>query len=445
MTGPSLADLLFAPDPPVAEGDPALYVGDEVHSWGELRARAEAIAAGVEPGRPVPVMLPNGAELVATLFGVWRGGGVYVPLNPRLGPDDLAHARADAEAAAADLPPDAALIQFTSGTTGRPRPVVLTHSGVLTLLDGVIAKLRGGGRPAGGRPPMPNLIPVSLSLWAGIYNVLFALRVGAPVVVMDGFDPVELATLVRRHGIRSTVLPPAAMVALVDDPRVTDLAPLRFVRSITAPLSPLQARRFRDRFGIAVLNSYGQTEIGGEIVGWSAADSRAFGEAKLGSVGRPHAGVEVRTAASGELEVRTPALAAGDLSDRLTTDGWFRTGDVGRVDEDGFVWIEGRLSDMINRGGLKVHPDQVEEVLRLDPGVADAAVVGVPDERLGEVPVAFVVPAPGRLAPTSDGLSGLCRAHLAPYKVPVRFETVDALPRNEVGKLQRAMLKGSGA
>ena len=444
MTGPSLADLLFAPDPPVGEGEPALYVGDEVHTWGDLRARAEAVAAGVEPGRPVPVMLPNGAELVATLFGVWRGGGVYVPLNPRLGPDDLAHARAGAEAAAADLPPDAALIQFTSGTTGRPKPVVLTHGGVLTLLDGVIAKLRGGGRPAGGRPPMPNLIPVSLSLWAGIYNVLFALRVGAPAVVMDGFDPVELATLVRRHDIRSTVLPPAAMVALVDDPRVSDLAPLRYVRSITAPLSPLQARRFRDRFGIAVLNSYGQTEIGGEIVGWNAADSRDFGEAKLGSVGRPHAGVEVRTAASGELEVRTPALAAGDLSDRLTPDGWFRTGDVGRVDEDGFVWVEGRLSDMINRGGLKVHPDQVEEVLRLDPGVADAAVVGVPDDRLGEVPVAFVVPAAGRLAPTSDGLSGLCRTHLAPYKVPVRFEVVDALPRNEVGKLQRALLKGSG-
>ncbi len=442
---PNLGDLLFAPAVPVDPDGPVLHVGDDTWTWAGLRARAEEIAAGIEPGRAVPVMLPNGSELVATLFGVWRAGAVYVPLNPRAGAADLARARAAVEAAAAALDPDAALVQFTSGTTGPPRPVVLTHTGVLTLLDGVIAKLRGGGRPADGRAPMPNLIPVSLSLWAGLYNVLFALRVGAPVVIMDGFDPGELATLVRRHRIRSTVLPPAAMVALVDDPRVTDLAPLRFVRSITAPLSPLQARRFRDRFGIAVLNSYGQTEIGGEIVGWSAADSRDFGDAKLGSVGRPHAGVEVRTADSGELEVRTPALAAGaDVADRLTADGWFRTGDVGRVDEDGFVWIEGRLSDMINRGGLKVHPDQVEEVLRLDPGVADVAVVGMPDGRLGEVPVAFVVPAAGGLAPTSDGLSGLCREHLAPYKVPVRFEMVDALPRNEVGKVQRARLKGSG-
>src|SRR4030095_5634660 len=180
-------------------------------------------------------------------------------------------------------------------------------------------------RPAGDRAPMPNLVPVSLSLWAGIYNVLFALRVGAPVVVMARWDTVELAGLVRRFRIRSTVLPPAAMTVLVDAPRVTDLAPLRYVRSITAPLSPLSARRFRDRFGIAVLNSYGQTEIGGESVGWNAADSRDFGEAKLGSVGRPHAGVEVRTAASGELEVRTPALAAGDLSDRLHPGGSVRT------------------------------------------------------------------------------------------------------------------------
>jgi acyl-CoA synthetase (AMP-forming)/AMP-acid ligase II len=465
MTG--LADLLFAPDPPVDPASPAVHEGERAWSWADMRARAEAVAAdlaaaGVRPGHHVGVMLPNGAELIATLFGVWRSGGVYVPLNPRLGADDLAHALAyvdhrvpaapGARRGGAPTAVGAALVSFTSGTTGRPRPVVLTHDGVLTLLDGVVATLRGpGGRPAADRAPMPNLVPVSLSLWAGIYNVLFALRVGAPVVVMARWDTVELARLVRRFGIRSTVLPPAAMTDLVDDPRVTDLAPLRYVRSITAPLSPLSARRFRDRFGIAVLNSYGQTEIGGEIVGWSAADSRSHGEAKLGSVGRPHAGVELRIAAgSGELEVRTPALSAGyadggGLGDRLTPDGWFRTGDVARIDGDGFVWIEGRVSDMINRGGLKVYPGEVEEVLRLDPAVADAAVVGVPDERLGEVPVAFVEVVAGRVAPTSDGLSGLCREHLAPYKVPMRVEVVDALPRNEVGKVQKVLLRASGS
>ncbi len=499
----SLEDLLFDPADALDPAAPLVHAGGTAYSWDEVRTRATRmadalVAAGVRPGHAVGVMLPSGADIVAALFGVWRAGCVYVPLNPRLTEGEVAHVLTSVDPAAivtvvahedrfagrptvvpdlglsrpepltsgtagspATFDEDVALVQFTSGTTGRPKPVLLTHSGVVTLLDNVLSKLRSGEKGRGAaaaRPPMPNLIPVSLSLWAGLYNVLFAMRVGAPVVVMDGFDPVELAALVKRFGIRSTVLPPAAMTSLVDDERVTDLEPLRFVRSITAPLSPLQARRFRDRFGISVLNSYGQTEIGGEIVGWNAADSREHGDDKLGSIGRPHTGVELRIAdpaedGSGELQVRTPALSAGyadgtDLSDRLTGDGWFRTGDVARIDADGFVWIEGRVSDMINRGGLKVHPAEVEEVLRTSPLVADAAVVGWPDDRLGEVPVAFLVatsPDPDRpgVAPSSDGLSDYCREHLAPYKVPVRFEVIDALPRNEVGKVLKNTLRPS--
>jgi acyl-coenzyme A synthetase/AMP-(fatty) acid ligase len=305
--------------------------------------------------------------------------------------------------------------------------VALHHERVLEGFDQVLGTLRGRStEPA--KAPMPNLVPVSLSLWAGMYQVLFAFRVGAAVVVMDGFDTAEFAELVRRFGIRSTVLPPAAMVMLADDERIDDLAPLRYVRSISAPLSPLQARRFRDRFGISVLNGYGQTELGGEVVGWSAADSKAFGDDKLGAVGRPHRGVEVRTdEGTGELLVRIPGRI----------DDWQRTGDVARIDGDGFVWIEGRVSDMVNRGGLKVHPGEVEEVLRLSSAVADAAVVGVPDDRLGEVPVAFVVES----EPVTDAeLESLCRQHLAPYKVPVRFGRVDALPRNEAGKVVKRQL-----
>jgi acyl-CoA synthetase (AMP-forming)/AMP-acid ligase II len=492
----SLSELLFADDagPP---DDELVHLGERSWTRREVRDRAGDVAAalrgaGVEPGAAVGVMLPNGVDVIATLFGVWQAGGVYVPLNPRLTDDEVGHVLDSVEpvvivttadrAARFALPvvviaddetiatrngvgatdrrhdPDVALIQFTSGTTGRPKPVLLLHSGVLTLLDGVISKLRSGTAakpaPADGsvpapKPPMPNLIPVSLSLWAGLYNVLFAMRVGASVIILDGFDTSELVTAVRRFGLRSTVLPPAAMTMLTDDPDVDDLAPLRFVRSITAPLSPLQARRFKAKFGIAVLNSYGQTEIGGEIVGWNAADSREHGDDKLGSVGRPHVGVTIRAVdddaddvgpdEAGELWVLTPALSGGyadggDLADRLSPDGWFRTGDVGRVDADGFVWIEGRVSSMINRGGLKVHPGEVEEVLRLHPTVADVAVVGAPDDRLGEVPCAFVVLTDGStLEP--EALAALCREHLAPYKVPARFEAIDALPRNEVGKV----------
>jgi acyl-CoA synthetase (AMP-forming)/AMP-acid ligase II len=440
-------------------GADGVVVRDERRTWRrrELQARSAEIAAGlaaagVHAGQAVGVSLPSDGDLVATLFGVWQAGAVYVPINPRLTATEVEAVVAGVEPAALvtragtaarattrRYEPDVALVQFTSGTTGPPKPVLLRHSGVLALLDNVVAKLRSGTAPTG--PPPTNLIPVSLSLWAGIYQILFALRVGAPMVVMARFETVEFARLVREHAVRSVVLPPAAMAMLVDDERVASLEPLRFVRSITAPLSPLQARRFRGRFpGIGLLNGYGQTEIGGEIVGWNAADAREHGEDKLGSVGRPHAGVDVRVdAASGELQVRTLAVAAGyadgsDLGDRLTDDGWFRTGDVGRVDDDGFVWIEGRLSDVVNRGGLKVHPGEVEEVLRLVPEIADAAVVGVPDDRLGEVPWAFVVAAAVE-PPTAARLAQHCRAHLAPFKVPVHFEVLDELPRNEIGKV----------
>ena len=131
--------------------------------------------------------------------------------------------------------------------------------------------------------------------------------------------------------------------------------------------------------------------------------------------------------------------------DRLTADGYLRTGDIGSVDKDGFVWIEGRVSDMINRGGLKVTPADVEEVIRCHPDVSDACVVGVPDARLGEVPVAFVVTSRSDESVFAPELTALCREHLAPYKVPVRFRVLDALPRNEVGKVLRRTLAEMGS
>jgi len=394
----------------------------------KLLARVDELseALPVERNIAIAVPLPNRAESIASLFAVWRAGGVVVPINPRATPTEVARIERDVVGRRFD--DGVALVSFTSGTTGAPRPVPLLAARVLEGLDQVLATLRA--RPGGSsKPPMPNLIPVSLALWAGIYQVLFAFTVGAPVVVMDQFATEELKRLVVQFGIRSTVLPPAAMVMLTDDERIDDLAPLQYVRSISSPLSPLQARRFRDRFGITVLNGYGQTELGGEVVGWSVQDSTSFGDTKLGAVGRPHPGVEVRTASdTGELLVRIPGRF----------DDWQPTGDIARIDDDGFVWIEGRVSDMINRGGLKVHPAEVEEVLRLSPAVADVAVVGLPDDRLGEVPVAFIIE---RTSTTDDDLEALCRTHLAPYKVPVRFERIGELPRNDIGKVLKRELR----
>jgi acyl-CoA synthetase (AMP-forming)/AMP-acid ligase II len=414
----------------------------------------------------VPVNPRSPERELQSILDATRPAVLLTGANERDTPELLADARV--------YDPGVAFVTWTSGTTGAPKPVLHTHTNYLELLDRVLAPLRGS-RPQGnadGRRT-PNLVPVSLALNAGIYNVLFGLRAGAEVVVMDRFEPRTFAELVGRFSIRSTVLPPAAMAMLSDDPTVVDLAPLRYVRSITAPLSPLQARRFGAKFGIVVLNGYGQAEIG-EVIGWTAADAREHPD-KLGAVGRPHPGVSIKIAPEpgaratsevgaaaeptgpkgpgdrptdegggaratrqiGRLLVRPPSTAVGIAADRVDDEGYIDTGDLARVDDDGFVWIEGRAGDVINRGGNKVFPEHVEEVLRLVAGVTEAAVVGVPDERLGEVPVAYVVTA---FDVSDEDLVEACRAHLAPYKIPVAFRRIDALPRSEVGKVLRREL-----
>lgn len=453
----SLASLLL--EHPFADDELLLHSVTTSMSAGEARAEARAVAeqlraAGVRRGEAVAVQLPDEPRTATTMFGVWIAGGVFVPVNGRSPDAEVARILESVrpvsfltEAGLRRLPDpatyadDVALVAWTSGTTGAPKPVSHAHSSYMELLDRVLGPLRGTGRDT-TRRATTNLVPVSLAVNAGIYNVLFGLRAGAAVVVMDGFDTRVFADLVRRFDVRSTVLPPAAMTMLADDDSVTDLAPLRFVRSITAPLSALQAVRFAEKFGIVVLNGYGQVEIG-EVIGWTAADARAHPD-KLGAVGRPHPGVALKLVdvegEIGRLFVRPPSTATAIDAQRVDADGYVDTGDLARIDTDGFVWIEGRAGDVINRGGNKVFPEQVEEVLRLAPGVADAAVVGVPDARLGEVPVAFVVTT---RATSDDELRSLCRAHLAPYKTPVAFHRVDSLPRSEVGKVLRRTLRSA--
>jgi acyl-CoA synthetase (AMP-forming)/AMP-acid ligase II len=436
--------------------DVVVILDDVVTTRGALLDRAAEVQHALDgfAHRAVGVCLPNGPEVIATWFGVWRAGAAVVPLNPRAPKPERDAAVAATDVAVVvdadgvhvvnDMAPvtEAALIQFTSGTTGKPKAVPLQHDTIDALLDSVIGTLRGR-RTQQAR--MPNIVPLSLSLWAGIYQVLFAFKLGVPVVLMHAFEPREFARLVREHGIRSSVLPPAALVMLLADPEMTSLEPLRYVRSVSAPLSPAHARKFNERFGIAILNGYGQTELGGEAIGWSAEDWKRFGVEKLGAVGRPHDAFAARIREAqevGELEIRSsqalpPADAA--MEGRVTDDGWLRTGDLARIDDDGFVWIEGRVSDMINRGGLKVFPDDVEEQLRAHPSVHDAAVVGVADERLGEVPWSFVIPARNASIDV-DALRAWCREQMVAYKIPTRFTVVDEFPRNDAGKVLRREL-----
>jgi long-chain acyl-CoA synthetase len=441
--------------------DIVVHCDDVVTTRSELRQLAAGLAETLRgldvTGLAVGVRMPNSAAAIAAWFAVWDAGAAFVPLNPRVPDTELDEliettgvatviepetpfaVRVVRPATVRETGPEEAIIQFTSGTTGRPKAVPLRHDTVGELLDGVIRELRGGRTE---RARMPNIVPVSLSLWAGIYQVLFAFKLGVPVVLMERFEPKEFAKLIAKHQVRSSVLPPAALVMLMQDPDINTLEPLKYVRSVSAPLSPAHARRFHERFGIAVLNGYGQTELGGEAVGWTAADWKRFGDEKLGSVGRPHAAFDLRVSDAGELEIRSSqALPPEDaaMEGRVTADGWLRTGDLARIDEDGFVWIDGRVSDMINRGGLKVFPDEVEEKLRDFPGVRDIGVAAVPDERLGEVPWAFVVPAPG-VTVDGDALCAWAHDQIAPYKVPAGVTIVEDLPRNEIGKLRRQEL-----
>jgi len=422
---------------------------------GEVLARVRSLGEQIAAfqGGPQPVaVVADGLEALIAMFAVWEAESVFVPINPRQPRAAVASMidRSDVSAVVTGSevqgrrsetvqPPDSAFILWTSGTTGAPKPILHTHTAYLEIIDRVLGPLSESRDPT--RRPSPNLIPVSMALNAGIYNALFGLRAGAPLVLMDRFSTGEFASLVRAHGIRSTVLPPASIAMLNDDPEITGLSPLRYVRSITAPLSPFQARRFTDRFGAFVLNGYGQAELG-EVIGWTAADAKTHRD-KIGAVGKPHQGVRVRIEAAdangvGELLVKPPAppasAVATTLGDRLDDDGFVRTGDLARLDE-GWVWIEGRTGDLINRGGNKVFPDEVEEILNSVPGVREAGVVGEPDGRLGQVPVAYVV---GDVV--DRDLEGACRENLAAYKVPVRFERVDSLPRNDAGKLLRRRL-----
>jgi long-chain acyl-CoA synthetase len=438
-----LADLLL--EHPFADDEELLFTLNQSVTKAAARDRVGEIAEQlkVNPGQAVAVQLPNGPDLVCTIAAIWTRGAVHVPLNERLPQAEIDAILADTGAVALidhegthrlkgmfTYPDDVAFIVWTSGTTGAPKPIFHTHSAYLELLDRVLTPLRGRGERSS--PPTPNLIPVSMALNAGLYNCLFGLRAGAAVVMMDRFTPLEFAELVGRFQIRSTVLPPAAMVMLAESD-VTSLSPLKYVRSITAPLSPLSAQRFSDRFGCFVLNSYGQAEMG-EVIGWTAADAREHPE-KIGAAGRPLPGVRIRIDDEGHLLVCPPNAALG-IDDRRDESGFIDTGDIARIDDDGFVWIDGRVSDLIIRGGNKVFPDSVEEVLRLHPAVRDVSVVGVPDDRLGEVPVAFVVGS--EIA--DEELESHCREFLVAYKIPVAFRHVNELPRSEVGKVLRREL-----
>jgi acyl-CoA synthetase (AMP-forming)/AMP-acid ligase II len=450
-------------------------------TWGDVRDLAATLqdglaAAGVQPGDIVATACQNRAELVPLMLAVWSAGAALAPLDGLLTDGELdqilTHLRprvtitgdlgirpARASRPPRQVMPTAALILHTSGTTSRPKAVELSAGNLVGGIESVLRLIRGGAaareRPGRGAP---NLVAFPLSHLAGMFNTLLALYNDREILLMRRFEVDPFVDLVERHRIPSVILNPTMVYMLCDAPPSADerLGSLRFVRSGSARLSPILGARFQERFGAPVLNCYGQTETAGEVIGWTVTDLPWAAE-KQGSVGRPHRGVSLRFVGEdlvdvadgevGELCVKAPFLMDGYLDgDAGTADfldgGFLRTGDLGRMDGDGFVWLVGRRKEIVNCGGFKVLPEEVEEALRSHPGVGDVMVAGVPDDRLGEAPWAFVVPRPANgshgATASADALVEHARARLAAYKVPRGVCFVDELPRTASGKVMRS-------
>ena len=266
---------------------------------------------------------------------------------------------------------------------------------------------------------------------------------GRRIALLERFTVDGWTAAVREHRPKTVSLVPTALRMVLDADVDDDVfTSIRSVVSGTAPLDPDLAEAFTDRYGVPVLTSYGATEFGGGVAGWNLADHEEFAAAKRGSVGRAHAGCSLRVVdpddgrdlgidTVGLLEVRAAQLGTAD---------WVRTTDLARLDADGFLWIVGRADQTILRGGYKVQPEVVRAALERVDGVAEAAVVGVPDERLGAVPVAAVEPQPDATLDEATVLAAV-GAHLARYEMPVSVTVVDALPRTASGKADLAAVR----
>ncbi|AEW94707.1 MULTISPECIES: FadD3 family acyl-CoA ligase [Streptomycetaceae] len=338
-------------------------------------------------------------------------------------------------------PGDPSDIIFTSGTTGHPKGAVVSHAQTLRVY-GVWSRL--AGLTEGDRYLVVNPFFHTFGYKAGIVACLLR---GATIVPQPVFDPaVVLANLAAEH---ITVLPgpPTVLTSLLDHPDrgAHDLSALRVVVTGAAVVPLELVERLRGELGVAtVLTAYGLTEATGTVSMCRPTDPP---EVVAATCGRPLPGTEVRIAADGEVLVRGYHVMSGYFEDPVATagavdpDGWLHTGDIGSLDEAGNLRITDRVKDMFIVGGFNAYPAEIERVLRRHPDVADAAVIGVPDPRLGEVGKAFVVRRPDT-ALTADALISWSRREMANFKVPRAVEFVAELPRNASGKVLKRALRG---
>lgn len=465
--------------------------------WSQACGFAAALRAhGLQPGDRVAILLPNRIEAAVAVYGTWLAGGVAVPLNVQArardfapwlrhcgarhlvhedGHADVAHALAEFEApplawplapgaslcdvapataSAADPgaidPETVALILYTSGTTGAPKGVTLTHGNLLANALGVLAYLELDADDS-----VLGVLPFYYAYGASVLHT--HLIAGASLVLAPNLlFPHQLMEWVARERVTGLSGVPSIFALLLDRVALADydLSSLRYLTQAGGAMTQALATRLRAALpGRALYVMYGQTEATSRLTWLPPARL----DDKAGSVGIPLEGVSLRIARDdgtvaaagedGEVQVRGPNVMRGywdapDATAQAFADGWLRTGDIGRVDADGFLYLAGRRSDMIKTGAHRVHPGDIEEVVCEVPGVAESAAVGIDDATLGQVVKLFVVAngAPQAPAALDMAIKAHCRARLAPYKIPRQIEFVPALPRTASGKVRRAAL-----
>ena len=478
----TLTPLTALPDVRAAAEPGAAAIADDTATldnaaFAERVARAAALLArsGVRPGDVVAIALPNRVELVIALFAAWRLGAAATPVNPGLTRPEMQYQVDDAAAAVvigegleldarvievsalaeeptlhtdpADVPPDAlALLIYTSGTTGRPKGVMLDHANIAAMC----AMTRAG---LGITAADHSLLVLPLFHVNGIVvGTLTPLLAGARVTIAGRFSPKTFFGLVQR--VRPTYFSavPAiyAMLTSLPEARTADTSSLRLVVCGAAPMPAELIARVEGTLGVVLVEGYGLSE------GSCASTLNPYdGVRKPGTVGLPLPGQEVRVVdrhgrplpqgERGEVVIRGANVMRGYLNRPDDTaaaivDGWLHTGDVGIFDEDGYLRIVDRIKDMIIRGGENIYPKEIENALYADERVLEAAVVGRPDEVLGEVVVAYVAVRPGAEL-TIEELHALCADRVAKYKRPARLEVLDELPKNAVGKIDKPALR----
>ena len=443
-----------------------------------VRRAAGALASlGVGRGDVVALMLPNQVEFVVAMFAAWRLGAAITPINPAASATDAAHQLTDSGARlliaagarpiggdvavlavdlltgfyASEAPPVVdpaalALLIYTSGTTGKPKGVMLDHANITAMID-------MGQQTLGIGPDDHCLLVLPLFHVNGIIvSIMLALSAGGQTTIRRRFDVDTFFDDVARlrptffSGVPTIYAVLFALPAAV----VPDTSSLRLAICGAAPASAELLTGFERRFGVPVIESYGLSE--GTC---GSATNPVRGLRKPGTVGLPFAGQQIVIADAdgvhlpqgsvGEILVRGPNVMRGylnrpDETARTIVDGWLHTGDLGRIDEDGYLSIVGRLKEMIIRGGENIYPKELEDALYECGGVLEAAVVGAPDPKLGEIAIAHVaIRRPGTT--TVADLTAFCAERLTRHKWPAAIVIHDSLPKNAIGKIDKLKLR----